>query len=359
MSSQVVAVNGRFLTMPVTGAQRYAGELTARLPERLDGPLFTLVPPRDVLRPNQPRASGAAAATWGGLKGHAWEQLVLPGLQRAVSADVLVGLSNWGPLAVRHQVVAVLDCAPLRYPEFYSRAYVELTKHLQPRLARRATRVVTLAEKIKDEIVATYGLAPDRVDVVPPGVGEPFVSLYDEARNAVERRYCVFVGAHDSRKNLEFVLRFWPRIREEFGWTLHVTQRAASRPHGVATPQYQEGVVMHENPADEELAALYEGAACVLSPSHYEGFGLPLLEAMATGTPFLASDAGAANELAVDSGRQVLPLDPEVWIEHLRRLANCDMTTLRAASARRSRAFSWDASADALVASIRNALEAP
>lgn len=349
-----VIVNGRYRTMPTTGSQRYADELARRLPGAMSSRVLMAVPPDSIIDVQE---LGAVHTTdsFSGVRGHAWEQLQLPRLLARHPGATLLGLANWGPLLVQRQVVAVLDLAPIRFPHFYSPAYVRLTKLLQPRVARRARRVITLSESTKREIADTYGLSPARIDVVPPGVGQPFTdpSLRGDqhSRNAA----CVFVGAHDMRKNVDFLLALWPRVVDELGLTLHVTVRGGSRPHAGVPLDDHPGVVVHEDIDDLTLASLYRSALCVLSPSHYEGFGLPLLEAMATGTPFLASAAGAAKELAVDPPSQILPLDAGRWLDQLRRWAGEDLAPLREACVRRAAQFDWDASAVLLAESLSKA----
>ncbi|MGH9168864.1 MAG: glycosyltransferase family 4 protein [Acidimicrobiia bacterium] len=344
-----IVVNGRFHTMPVTGSQRYARELVGRLGENLDAQVRVAVPPDLLVAADQLETREPSGRSWGGPRGHLWEQVTLPRV--SAGGELLISLANWGPVSVPRQVVAILDLAPLRWPGFYSLPYRALTGVLQRQLARKVTRVVTLSEAMRLEIAATYGLDQNRIDVVPPGVGPPFT----ETRPLPPKRYCVFVGAHDPRKNLLFLLDFWPRVWDELGLELHVVARSASRPHRSVRIADIPGVRLHDDLDDRALADLYAGALCLLSPSHYEGFGLPLLEAMATGTPFLGAAAGAARELAVEAS-QVLPLEASAWVEALRSWSSADLGDLRRAVRRRAHAYGWDRSAALLAASVRRAL---
>jgi glycosyltransferase involved in cell wall biosynthesis len=345
-----IVVNGRFYTMPVTGSQRYARELVRRLGAHLENEIQVAVPPDQLVAADQLETVEPSARSWSGPRGHLWEQVTLPRVP--ARGDLLISLANWGPVRVHRQVVAILDLAPLRWPGFYSWPYRALTRVLQRQLARNVTRIVTLSEAMGLEVAATYGLDLDRIDVVPPGVGPPFT----ETEPLSPKRYCVFVGAHDPRKNLLFLLDFWPQVWGELGLELHVVARLASRPHRSALIPATPGVRLHHDLDDRALADLYAGALCLLSPSHYEGFGLPLLEAMATGTPFLAAEAGAARELAEEAG-QILPLEAPAWVEALRSWSSADLGELRRAVRRRAHAQSWDRSAALLAASIRRALE--
>jgi glycosyltransferase involved in cell wall biosynthesis len=347
MRTEPIVVDARFTTVPVTGVQRYGYELVNRLAERSGSrPVLGVIPPTRVLDlsdgtplvPNlDTRFSGGA--------GHLWEQAVLPAISRRLRSAVLVGPCNWGPLAVSRQVPVFHDAAPLFHPELFEPGYVAWTRLALPRLVRRARRLIATCERVRDELVRSTGADADRIDIVPPGVGPPFTTI--EPRPADAPRRCVFIGGHDVRKNLGFLDRIWPRVHVATGLELHVVARSwTSARRGVDGDRSPvSGVVVHTDIDDAALADLYAGSLCLLSPSLYEGYGLPLLEAMATGTPFLSSNTGAARELAIQPA-QVLPLEPEAWIERIDEWSRGDLGPLREACAARARAQTWDISAD-------------
>src|SRR5688572_9271555 len=138
-----VHVNGRYLVQRVTGQQRYAREIVARLAERMD-----------IIEP--PAASK-------GYRGHLWEQLALP---RRVNGQLLWSPSTTGPLAVRRQVVTIHDCAFFDQAHCFSRAFAAWYQFLVPRLARAARRIVTVSEFSKQRIVELRGVSAETVDVV-------------------------------------------------------------------------------------------------------------------------------------------------------------------------------------------------
>ena len=348
MTTPLVAVNGRFLTMTSTGVQRYAREVLSRLGDRLEGRVRVVVPPDRVLAADGPELSEIGPSSrWHGVRGHAWEQLVLPRLVRRTGSAVLWSPCNWGPIAVRRQVPVIHDIAPLIQPEYFTIAYRAIARLLTGPLVRRAAMVTTPSSRVREELLERFSVPPDGVLVVPPGVGAPFTSvpLDDLARRG--GRYCLHVGAHDSRKNVDFLLELWPEVHARTGLELHVTQRRliiASRRQ--ALEDRSAGVVVHVEPSDDDLAELYVGALCLLWPSHYEGYGFPLLEAMATGTPFLAADVGAAAELAVDPAQQILPLDREAWVRRIEEWSRTGVGRLGEESAARARARTWEAAAE-------------
>jgi glycosyltransferase involved in cell wall biosynthesis len=158
----------------------------------------------------------------------------------------------------------------------------------------------------------------------------------------------VFIGGHDVRKNLAFLLSFWPQVHAALDLQLHVVARGWTSTRRLDPQRQVEGVTTHVDLDDDGVARLLANAMCLLWPSHYEGFGLPLLEAMAVGTPFLSTDTGAARELAITPD-QVLPLCADAWIRQLRRWRAADPVDIRAASMDRARAATWTRSAEALI----------
>jgi glycosyltransferase involved in cell wall biosynthesis len=354
-SGHVVAVNGRFLTMPISGVQRYGREVLSRLVKRLPAEVIVVVPPLSRMKSDDLQMERLKhTRRWTGARGHVWEQVVLPRLYRRSEAGTLLSLCNWGPLGIREQVLVIFDLAPLKLKSHFSTRYRLLVRNLQQPLARRVLQVVTLSESVRAELIEIFGLDPSRVSVAPPGVGPPFTS-YGEFPSE-PGNYCLFVGGHDSRKNLEFLLRFWPELHSRTGLELKVVGHRASSPHGfrrsVQRIQHIPGVSVYREIDDAELASLYRSALCVLHPSLYEGFGLPLLEGIASGTPFVSTDVGAAAELAVDTTCRILPLNPRLWEEHILELRKGSWVENRQALAESAGRYTWDKTAKLIADAI-------
>ena len=357
----MIVVNGRFLTMPSTGVQRYARELVRRLPDHVDEEIILAVPPADLLDArNVERIDRIPVRpTWQGPRGHAWEQAVLPAIFRratgkrsAASRDgVLFSPANWGPVTIRQQVVLIHDIGPKLHPEFFPRPYRAIADILTPMLVRRCAGLGVSCPTVAEDLERAYGADPARISIIPPGVGGRLAERRKSAPGS--RRYCLAVGAHDRRKNIGWLLEWWPEAHRDLGLELIITRRAAASARFDDPLAKVPGVTVRLDPSDDELAALYEDALCLLWPSLYEGFGLPLLEAMALGTPFLASDTGAAAQLAVDAG-QVLPLVADRWIDQLRRCRETPQA-LRDASADVARTWTWDAGAAAAAIALGRA----
>jgi glycosyltransferase involved in cell wall biosynthesis len=348
VTTPIVAVNGRFLTMTMTGVQRYAHEILARIRHHLESELRIIVPPSHIVSSEADLGDVPSSARWHGLDGHAWEQVALPRLVHKAGAKVLWSPCSWGPISVRRQVPVIHDIAPITLPHHFTPMYRVAARALTGPLVKRSALVVTPSTRVQAELTARFSLDPGRVHVISPGIGEPFVSVRLDDLDKRRGDYCLLVGAHATRKNAQFLLDIWPEVHARTGLELRMTYRrqvTTRRPPALEQAETT-GVTLHEDPTDEELVGLYTNALCLVWPSYYEGFGFPLLEAMAVGTPFLSTDVGAAAELAVLPGEQILPLEPDRWHERLEAWHSADLRELRATSARRARAMTWDASAE-------------
>jgi glycosyltransferase involved in cell wall biosynthesis len=233
--------------------------------------------------------------------------VALPAIAARRRAALLLSPANLAPLAWPRNVVVIHDVAALREPRWYSRGYVAWQRRILPALAKRAVRVVAPSGFARGEIVALLGADPARVTVVPGGVGEEFNPDADPepARRALAlgRPYVLTVATRGARKNLA-ALEPIARALAEVGLEVAVAGGgrgylpAASLPPGIRSLGYV---------PEDQLPGLYAGAAALVLPSLYEGFGLPCLEAMACGTPVVAADRAALPEAC---GGAALLVDP-------------------------------------------------
>ena len=303
-----VAINGRFLTVPVTGVQRYARELVQELSalDAVDG--VVILPPGELVELDEfaERRRARCDRTWSGGRGHLWEQALLPVLVRRTGADLLVSPCNWGPLAVGRQLPLFHDTAPLFHPEYFVPRYARLARAMTPRLVRRRRAPRRDVRTGEARSWSRFAGATHRIWTWSHRAWAHRSRTGGRSRPSPGRRRCVFVGGFDVRKNLGFldlVLAAGPRRAR----TRAARRRARLDEHPSAGRSISDGwptvdgVIVHVDLDDVCVARLLADSLCLLWPSHYEGYGLPLLEAMAVGTPFLSTDTGAARELAVDA----------------------------------------------------------
>ena len=254
-----------------------------------------------------------------------WYPLVLG---RTRGLDVLHCPSFRGPLRARAPlVVTVHDLAVLRHPELFNGWTRRYSRALVPRVVRAARRVIAVSEFTKREVVELLGVPDERVRVIGNAV-EP---VFAPEGPAADGDYVLAVGTIEPRKNLERLLEAARRLGAEL--------RVVGAPGwgGVGL----DGVTWLGEVSDDELARLYRGATVVAYPSLYEGFGIPVVEAMACGAPVVTSSGGATEEVAGGAAVLVDPLDAASIAAGLDE-ASRRRDELRVAGLERARAFSWD-----------------
>jgi glycosyltransferase involved in cell wall biosynthesis len=280
-------VNGRFLAQRPGGLQRTGRSMLAALRE-LGVPLDVVAPAPDPLVDRVLRAPGGRAG------GQLWEQLLLPAAARG---RPLLSLTNTSPLAAGSATVVVHDLATLVGPQWF-RPSMRLYGYLVLAAARRASRVVTVSEAVRAEL-ESRGVRSDRLTVVSPAVDPSFAPAHDSEVAAVRRRlgiegpYVVLPGWADPRKDAVTAVTASMRVPAQHTLVLVGGGRAIFAP--VRLPA-SDRVVPAGHVSDSDLRALLTGAAALLYPSRYEGYGLPPLEAWACGTPALVSDLAVLRE---------------------------------------------------------------
>jgi len=292
-----------------------------------------------------------------------WEQTVLPWSARGgrrLRIDVLHSPHHTTPLAPcgYRRVVTIHDLTFFLLPERYPttrRLYFQLMTRLS---ARVADAVIVPSEAVKGDVTRILGLPRERVFVIPEAAGPAFHPQDAVAIEAVRRRYglegpfLLSVGSLEPGKNRERLLQAFARVRARgLKHSLVVAGQRAWRYEGEAPLARRLGLadsvrfLGHVPQAD--LPALYSAADLFVFPSLYEGFGLPALEAMACGTPVVASNVSALPEVVGDAALQVSPLDVEALAGAMERLLRDDRlrSDLRERGLERAAQFSWEKAA--------------
>jgi glycosyltransferase involved in cell wall biosynthesis len=347
-------VNARFVTQPFTGVQRYCYELA----QVLDNP--ALISPGPVSL-DYPRLEGRVRVTGGYLGGHPWEQFTLP--LSIGRRDVLLSPAGCGPISHPNQVVVIHDIAVLETPEWYSRAYSLLYSRLLPALSNRVRRIVTVSEFCKSRIVDLLAVPEEKVTVAWEASSSCFFPRTEQEISqtmtllGVRRPYFLAIGAVSPRKNFQRLLAAWTRTKQSAeGVSLLVVGKEGLRFSGGASLGTIPDSVQHLGMvSDEDLARLYSGAAGLLYPSLYEGFGLPIVEAMASGCPVLTSNCTAMPEVAGDAAVFVDPMDEASIAEGINQLVQPRVAVeLKVRGLKRSRLFSWVSTAGTIERALLN-----
>ena len=241
-------------------------------------------------------------------------------------------------------IVTVHDLSFEREPRLMGLADRILFRTVVPRSVRRAVRVLTVSERTKRDLVELYRVAPEKIIVIPNGVDPAFRPGPDARRD-----YALLVGAIQARKD--------PLAAADaaFAAGLSLVVAGPAKDPALARELERRGAILRGYVPKEELAKLYRGAACLVFPSRYEGFGLPVLEAMACGTPVVAADEPALHEVAGDAAVFAAPGRLADGI----RQALAERDRLTAAGLERARRFSWREAARRTAAVYREVLGLP
>ena len=332
-----VGLDGRALASPAGGVRRYVRELVAAL-QRLDLPLDLIALggqdgwPAGVER----RAEPAHPPTNLG-----WTAVGLWRAARAARLDVYHAPAYTAPPAGIHPIVLTIhDVSYERHPEWYPHRRDPIRRWFYRASARAATIVLTDSEFSQREIAAAYDLPLERIRVVPLGVSSHFTP-HAEPNTPVHPRtaphpshlshlphdtFLLHVGDIHPRRNLDVALEAVVTLRATVPELADVTLVLVGTDRGEVT-RLSERAARAGHPAalqvvgpvdDAALVAWYRRAAALVYPSLYEGFGLPMLEAMATGTPVIAADASTAGEVTGDAAVLVPATDARAWAEAIR-----------------------------------------
>lgn len=229
-----------------------------------------------------------------------WYPLGLPRRARRSHLDVLhCPTFRAPPRSTVPLVVTVHDLAVLRFPDVFNRWTRTYSRLAVPRAVRAADAIIAVSEFTKRELVELLEAPEERIRVIPNAPGE----MFTPAGEAAEGEYVLSVGTLEPRKNLARLVEAARRERLEL-------RVAGRRGWGRVDPDGA-GVRWLGEVSDAQLAALYRGALCVAYPSLYEGFGLPVLEAMACGAPVVTSSGSATEEIAGGAAVLVDPRDPD------------------------------------------------
>lgn len=336
-------INGHFLEQRMTGVQRYAVEVLNGF-ERGGYP-FEVLKPSTLFSTNK-------------LTQHLWEQCLLP--SRKNSEDCLWSPTNTGPIYTANHVVTLHDIGVFPHPEWFAPNYVRWRKALIPRMARHARGILTVSEFSKKVICNHLQINPTKVKVVYNGVDtDRFKPASQERINQLTQKYnmdtpyLLALGSLDPRKNFSRLIQAWKRCQnqEQLKEFTLVIAGGSQATLGTFKKNVTDKTVQFLGyVADEDLPPLYSGAQAFVFPSLFEGFGLPVLEAMACGTPVITSNSTALDEIAGEAALKITPEEVNSIKEGIMELIESPQhqTTLIEQGFEKIKQYNWDHSAQAI-----------
>ncbi|WP_287365278.1 glycosyltransferase family 1 protein [Thauera sp.] len=353
-----VGIDARLLTEPFTGIGRYTNGMCRELVKH-DVNFFLYMPSR----PYEANWNGNRVTVRSGnlasrLGRMLWSQTVLPLNALRDNVDVLWSathrLPRWLPRNVA-RVVTVHDLVWRHAPETMRPFSRTLDRVLMPSAVRGADRVIAVSKSTAQDIRAEWPSARDKIRVIHPGgaILPPAGDAKALTQLGIDKQYVLFVGTLEPRKNLSRLLAAFAKLPETVRHGAKLVIAGGKGWGGVDIVRLigeldlREHVIVTGYVNDLLLSTLYSNARLLAMPSLYEGFGLPLVEAMSRGVPVLVSNISSLPEVAGDAGYQVDPFDVESIADGLLHLLADEVLhesyAMRAvASASR---FSWDQAA--------------
>jgi glycosyltransferase involved in cell wall biosynthesis len=353
------AINGRFLTQTPTGVQRYALNVLKAIDEAAEpGTSMPLLVPRGAADPGFGSLDRIEVAS--PLKGHAWEQLALPRRWQGP----LLNLCNTAPAMKADQIVCIHDGNVFAAPDSYSKAFRTVYSALHPMLARRAARIATVSHASARQLARYLPIEAKDIAVLPNGHEHVFAWNAGAAGIAPpivdtilsrSRRYVFALGSRARHKNLALLSTIAGDLD-----ALGIDIVIAGGDFGIFSDNAAESranIIMAGRVSDDDLAYFLKHALCLAFPSLNEGFGLPIVEAMALGCPVLSSYHSSMAEVCGDAALLASPFDPAQWVRHVERLKGSDALAqdLRGRGLVQACKFSWAQTADG----YRQLLEEP
>lgn len=278
--------------------------------------------------------------------------------------DVCLFPANAIPLGFKGKAVLTIhDLAVYKRPELFPDQLINFDRHVVvPRSLRRAEKIIAVSQNTKNDIVGLFKIPPEKISVVYEGVAE--IAKMPAATPAKD--YFLFLGTIEPRKNLKRLIEAFEKFVQEADWDGELALAGASgwknreifEAIGIANQELKREAVRHLGYVSEaDKWRLLGGALAFVYPSLYEGFGLPVLEAMAAGAPVITSDNSSLPEIAGDAAILVDPLDAAALSGALKRLA-CDKNLrqeLREKGRKKSQEFTWDNCATLTLSQLESA----
>lgn len=259
-----------------------------------------------------------------------WAKSVLPWLLKKYQIDLLVNLWPEGPIFPDVKMITIVhDLQPLLFPKEYRRTTYYF-RYFVPMILKKSLSIIALSENTKRDIIKFYGIKPEKIKVIYQGVDLSFFKSkvkFEEIKEIKNKygaeKYILALGDHYPRKNFVGLIYAFSKINLPHKLII------AGNPYKRFTPvieetikrlNCQDKVIITGYVSKETLRILYQGADLFILPSLYEGFGRPLLEAMASGTPVIASKRASIPEVAGDAALLIDPENEEEIINSIKRV---------------------------------------
>ncbi|MGZ9586217.1 glycosyltransferase family 4 protein [Paenibacillus marinisediminis] len=331
-----ICIDGQPLVVPLTGIGRYTAKLIEHLPQHLNVTvgMNQIAKKREVYPISRDHFS---------MYNSRYPYKVIRRLMRpnmlysfpydfrsSSPFDIFHGINfTYMPIKHKRHVITIHDLAFMRYPETTSQKIYNHHMKWVPYCAEHADHILAVSEATKSDIVELLNIEPDRITVTPLAADDQFQPLENESidkvikKHGLPDRYILYVGTIEARKNLLTLAKAFHMIQQRYHTDYKLVIVGAK---GWRTSPLYEYIEQHQLSddihftgyiPDEDLPALYNKAALLAMPSWYEGFGLPLVEAMKCGTPVIGSNVSSIPEIIGAPDLLCSPHEPEQWADKI------------------------------------------
>lgn len=354
-----IGINGRFLMAKRTGVQRAAYNLMKTLFEidrHNEYFLFTGDSQKGLSEWSWENVTIVTSPIREGdsLRNHLWEQFQLPRLASRYGIDLLHSPANLAPFFYSGpSIVHIHDLCFIVNPQWYSYAFHRAYNFIIPRLARKATKVITNSNNSRNDLMQFCEVSADKVKLIYWAVDATFHRVSSKKEgfihdNVPKEDFILYVGSLEPRKNIATLIEAYESLRHRnpqlktklilIGGENRLFAKARLK-----ISEYDNDIHFKGFVGDEKLRDYYRKATVVAYPSLYEGFGLPPLEAMASGTPVVTSNTSSLPEVVGDAALMVSPFDASQLAEALEKvLSNSALRQKMVASGyKQVKKFNW------------------
>ena len=342
-----IYINGRFLTRPITGVERYAYMICKAMAET--GKDFTIICPKSTIMSCYD-VSNLPIVHYGFGRSHLWEQCVLPFYFIGKKDYIMFSFTGLGAILLRNKVMTIHDLSFLENPNWFSKGYYWWYKLMTPLAARTSKHIITVSEFSKKEILRFYPFIKEEdISIAYNAADEKFFHFQSQ-KTVPEKPFALTVSSLDPRKNFARLIEAFKDIKECSLYIIGSQNRIFTQKDSITTAK--DTIHFLGRVTDEDLVSLYSQANCFIFPSVYEGFGLPTIEAMKCGCPVLASDIPVLREVCGDAAIYFNPYhveDIKNTIEQFLKENNTLRSTVIAKGYENVKRFSWKKTAEAVI----------
>lgn len=342
-----IYINGRFLTTPIAGINRFAYELCKILSDFIN---LTIIVPKSQLYPEYD-ISTLNIIEFGNFKSHLWEQIDLPLFLLNKKNYLLLNFSGLGPILCKSKISTIHDVSFLHHPQWFSREYYLFYRILTPLIIKTSRAILTVSEFSKSEILKYYKPNPSKLHVIYNAVTKMPVNNISVDNH---EKYILTVGSLDPRKNFKTLIQAFSNDELK-----HVELRivgASNKVFGELGYNVQDfpNVKFLGRISEEELKTQYYNALLFILPSLYEGFGIPPLEALYSGCDIAISDIPVFREIFGNAAIYFNPNDAKDISAKIAKYLRGEIKIKQVEKTKVQNKYSWEFSAHKILSLISN-----